>query len=337
MTASRKIARMDFLGRVGWAQSEIVPLRPDASFRRYYRLRQSVRRAMLMDAPPDHEDVRPFMALTAHLQRIQVRCPAIYHADPVAGFLLLEDLGDDTLTRLLEAGEDSSKLYREAISLLAHIHNHPQAAGINLPDYDLEQVMQEILLFTDWYLPAASGRPTCRTLRNRFMKAWHVVYDTLPPIATTLVLRDFHVDNLMRAQTELAVLDHQDALLGSPAYDLASLLEDARRDIPPDLRKTMQEEYMALRPGLDREVFQQHLSAWSAQRHAKVAGIFARLFIRDRKPRYLRHIPRVLRLLASSLESGTMEPVADWFEQIAISGLYNLHDHTPVSGNQPPA
>lgn len=334
MASTRETARKDFLDRAGWAQSEVLPLRPDASFRRYYRLKQAGKRAILMDAPPGYEDVRPFISLTAHLQGLQVRCPAIDCSDPVSGFLLLEDLGDDTLTSLLEKGEDDAKLYREAISLLARIHNHPQATGISLPDYDFEHAIEEALLFTDWYLPAVSGRPACTALRNRYIEAWRAVYDMLPPMASTLVLRDYHVDNLMRTQTELAVLDYQDALLGSPAYDLASLLEDARRDIPTALRETMQEEYMALRPGLDREAFRQHLLVWGTQRHAKVAGIFTRLFVRDRKPRYLQHVPRVLRLLSSSLESRAMEPVAHWFQQAAVSGVFDIHDRAPVPDNQ---
>lgn len=307
-----------FMADCGWSGAAVTSLVPDASFRRYHRLDHDGRRAMIMDAPPGKEDLTAFISMTSHLHRLEVRCPTIYRSDLSTGFALIEDLGDLTFTRLLEQGNDETPFYSRAIRLLAALHNHPDARRINLGHYDFDQFIQEALLFTDWYLPAITERRTDRHLREEYIEAWRLVHQGLPPEEETLVLRDYHVDNLMQADDDCAVLDYQDALIGSPAYDVVSLLEDARRDVSRDLSRQMTGLYLSLREGTDADAFLHHCTVWGAQRHAKVAGIFTRLWVRDGKPVYLKHIPRVLDYLERSMANDVLKPVRDWFHALQI-------------------
>ncbi|MXZ81558.1 MAG: phosphotransferase [Gammaproteobacteria bacterium] len=318
MDDSRTAAMNRFIADCGWSGAAVTSLVPDASFRRYHRLDHDGRQAMLMDAPPGKEDLTAFVLMTSHLHKLGVRCPTIYRSDLSTGFALIEDLGDLTFTRLLEQGNDETFLYSRAIRLLAALHNHPDARRINLGHYDFDQFIQEALLFTDWYLPAITQRRTGRRLREDYIEAWRLIHQGLSPGEETLVLRDYHVDNLMQADDDCAVLDYQDALIGPPVYDVVSLLEDARRDVSRDLGREMTELYLSLREGVDPDAFLHHCTVWGAQRHAKVAGIFTRLWIRDGKPVYLKHIPRVLGYLERSMANDVLKPVRDWFHALRI-------------------
>jgi aminoglycoside/choline kinase family phosphotransferase len=307
-----------FLAASGWGGAEVRPLAGDASFRRYYRVRRGAAGAVLMDAPPEKEDVRPFMRIGQHLARLGLSAPQMLAADVPAGLLLLEDFGDDTYTRLLDRGADAAELYGLAVDVLSFLHRLPHAVPAALPPYDIGRLLEEALLFTDWYLPAVTGAPTLPAVRDAYIAAWRCVLPLALASAPTLVLRDFHVDNLMRVAgrgglAACGLLDFQDAVAGPPAYDLMSLLEDARRDVAPPLKAAMLDRYLRNAPGRDHAAFAQAFTVLAAQRHCKVIGIFTRLLRRDGKPIYLRHIPRVWRLLEEALAAPTLVPVADWF------------------------
>lgn len=319
-----------FLGRSGWSRRDLRPLAGDASFRSYGRLVANGRRAVLMDAPPPKEDVRPFVRVAGHLAKLGLSAPAILAADEEAGILLLEDLGDDTFSRLLAAGSDERALYTLAIDVLAYLHRLPtdRVLPVGLPRYDAGRLLDEALLFVDWYLPdrlgTAAGVPAA--VRSSFIEAWTAV---LPPVLSapvTLVLRDYHVDNLMHlsARQGLAacgLLDFQDAVAGPAAYDVMSLLEDARRDVPDELAASLLDRYAAAVPVSEPRAFDEIFAILAAQRHCKVIGIFTRLHRRDGKPGYLPHIPRVWRLLERALRHPSLGPVADWFETHAPARL----------------
>lgn len=328
----RSRAQQAFLATHGWARARLTPLAQDASARRYWRLSgdgaggAGKRRAVLMDAPPPGR-VDSFITVTRHLQRLGARVPAIVAADRARGFLLLEDLGDRTFARLLAEGFDEFALYRLAVDALTAIRRHPRATAIDLPEYDLQRALAEANLLLDWYLPSRLQRPVTAPARAEFARIIEELLADLPPLPPTLVLRDFHIDNLMlcgdgdgdagdgdgdAAAGECALLDYQDALIGSPAYDLASLLEDARRDISPALARAMNDRYLAQNPDLDPAALRRHAAFWSAQRHCKVAGIFTRLHLRDGKNAYLRHLPRVLNLLRHRLRDTHLSPLRDW-------------------------
>ena len=311
-----------FLEANGWHWADSRLLADDASFRSYRRLENGARRAVLMDAPPTHEDVRPFLRIARHLRGLGLGAPDILAEDIEAGLLLLEDLGDDTFTRLLNNGAAEEPLYALAVDVLVHLHRLPAARAVPaaLPAYDDARLVEEALLLTDWYMPATLGDAPAQAVRTAYIEAWREV---LPPAGAqprTLVLRDFHVDNLMRLRgregiAACGLLDFQDAVAGPAAYDLMSLLEDARRDISGALKTTMLARYREGVPGLDWPAFETALAILAAQRHAKVIGIFTRLCRRDGKPGYLVHIPRVWRLLEAALGHPALAPVAAWFEQ----------------------
>jgi aminoglycoside/choline kinase family phosphotransferase len=317
---ARSRARTAFLAGAGWGEAAIEALPADASFRRYFRLSRAGDSRLLMDAPPAHENVRPYLRVAEHLLALGLSAPRVDHRDLAEGFLLIEDFGDDTFTRLLAAGAEERPLYEAAVEVLIALHQAPGAAAIELPRYDAGPLLEEAALLTDWYLPAKRGRPCPAATRVAYLEAWRAVFDALPPAQTSLVLRDFHVDNLMRlagreGAAACGLLDFQDALIGPCAYDLMSLLEDARRDIAPSLAEAMLARYFAAFPALDRDGFMAWYGVLAAQRHAKVAGIFVRLKQRDGKAVYLQHIPRVVRLLAGHLEEPPLAALRHWMDR----------------------
>jgi N-acetylmuramate 1-kinase len=330
MAAGDRAAAMgNFLVAAGWSGVIRTPLAGDASFRRYYRLAGDGKRAVLMDAPPPVEDVRPYVAVAAALRGLGLSAPQIYAEDPDRGFLLIEDFGDDRYTSLLAggaaAGADETALYALAVDTLVALHRAVAAQGLpKLPPYDAARLLDEAALLVDWYMPSVLDTPPPQTLRDDYLARWREILPSaaLPPgpLATTLVLRDYHVDNLMLLPNRPGVgrcglLDFQDALLGPASYDLVSLLEDARRDVSAALRATMTERYLAAFPGLDRGTFARSGAILAAQRNCKILGIFTRLWRRDGKPAYLPHIARVWRLLDDEMRrEPALAPIADWLD-----------------------
>jgi aminoglycoside/choline kinase family phosphotransferase len=310
-----------FLQRSGWSPRHLQPLAGDASFRRYSRLVANGRRAVLMDAAPPAESVAPFMRIARHLIGLGLSAPAILSADEDAGVLLLEDFGDQTFSNLLATGSNEYALYALAIDVLAYLHRLPADVALppHLPRYDAQRLLDEAFLFVDWYMPHHLGAAVPSGTRAAFVDAWMAV---LPPVLAapvTLVLRDFHVDNLMylpgrEGLSACGLLDFQDAVAGPAAYDLLSLLEDARRDVSDELAASMTERYWNAADVADRAHFREVFTILAAQRHCKVIGIFTRLYRRDGKRAYLAHIPRVWRMLERTLESRGLAPLADWFK-----------------------
>ncbi len=311
----------DFLAGHGWGQARRGPLAGDASFRRYERLSDGGRSVVLMDAPPPQEDVRPFIRIAEHLLDLGYSAPKILAADEAAGLLLLEDLGDATFSRLLARGEDEEDLYWLAVDMLIDLHGQGDAAiPTGLAPYDDERLMTEVLLLADWYLPAVLGHPLPEARRNEYMALWRDLFPTAHEVPETLVLRDFHVDNLMRLErpgiAACGLLDFQDAVAGPITYDLMSLLEDARRDIDPALIAGLKRRYLDAFPDLTPARFEASWAVLAAQRHAKVIGIFTRLYKRDGKPGYLVHLPRVWRLFEAALQGGQMAPLRQWLDEV---------------------
>ncbi len=268
-----------------------------------------------MDAPPPMENAGAFVTVTRHLQSLGGRVPEIYAVDDEEGFVLLEDLGDHTFTRLLLEGSDETMLYRQAIDALCQIHHHKNATCIALPAYDTRLALAEASLLLNWYIPARRNRPIETTARDQFQRIWIQMLGALKPLEPTLVLRDFHVDNLMLIDGNCALLDYQDAVIGSPAYDLISLIEDARRDLSTTLAATIFEWYLEQNHHIDQHQLHQHCIVWGAQRHCKVAGIFVRLWLRDGKDVYLQHLSRVLALLKRNLNEPVLLPLQHWLHE----------------------
>jgi len=313
-----------FLDAQGWGDAERSNLADDASFRRYERLNRTDRPMVLMDAPPPQEDVRPFTAIARHLTALGYSAPKIEAEDAEAGLLLLEDLGDNTYTRALNAGTNPEKLYGAAIDLLADLRRHPPPA--DLAPYDEAACLAEADLLIDWFLPAVTGQETEELVREAYHAAWRAVLDKADLGPPVLVLRDYHADNLMwlpnrKDCARVGLLDFQDALAGSPAYDLVSLLEDIRRDVEPTLAEAMIVRYLAAAPDLDARRFRDAYAVLGGQRNAKIVGIFTRLWRRDGKAGYLDLIPRGWRLLEHDLAQPALAPVRAWFDEHVPSHL----------------
>jgi hypothetical protein len=312
-----------FLEASGWGRAAPAALAADASFRRYYRLRRGRDSVILMDAPPPQEDVRPFVTVAAMLRRLGLSAPEVLAEDRANGFLLIEDFGDDTYTRLLERGADEPALYALAVDTLAALQHAVAAGGAapSLPDYDTTRLLDEAALLVDWYLPAVLGAPIAASLRAEYLALWRAALaQAIGSGAPTLVLRDFHVDNLMllpdrRGVRRCGLIDFQDAVCGPPGYDLVSLIEDARRDVPPELRRAMTERYLAAFPVLDRLAFARSAAILAAQRNCKILGVFTRLWKRDGKPGYLAHVPRLWRLLEAELREPALAGIARWLDR----------------------
>ena len=304
-----------FLASCGWEGARIEPLAGDASFRRYFRiLHGDGRRAVLMDAPPPHEDPRPFVAVAEWLSSIGLAAPDILARDLDQGLLLLADLGSDRLReRLDEEGDREAELYAIATDVLIHLHQHQPMPG--LPVHGLDQWLDELALFTDWYCPALDLDVDAQGYRDAWRQVLApVAADGLGPVT---VLRDYHAENVMLIEgrqgvSHFGLLDFQDALSGHPAYDLASVLEDARRDVSPAIERDMLDRYIAATG--NKAAFETAYWALAAQRNTRILGVFVRLWKRDDKPGYRKFQPRMWGLLERDLAHPALVPVKSWFD-----------------------
>ena len=305
----------DFLSANGWGGAAILPLAGDASFRRYFRVVHGDRVAVLMDAPPPHEDPRPFVAVAEWLGSIGLSAPEIVARDIDGGLLLLSDLGNDRLREALDAAPERERdMYEVATDVLVHLHRRPAMNG--LPPHGLEQWLEELMLFPDWYCPALGLDVDVAGYRRAWEEALApVAEDGLGPVT---VLRDYHAENVMliadrEGVAHFGLLDFQDALAGHPAYDLCSVLEDARRDVSPEIERAMIDRYVAA-TGAPAS-FERAYWALAAQRNTRILGVFTRLWKRDNKPHYRNFQPRMWGLLERDLEQPHMAGVRDWFDR----------------------
>jgi aminoglycoside/choline kinase family phosphotransferase len=303
----------EFLASCGWQGAQILPLAGDASFRRYFRVVDEDRSAVLMDAPPPHEDPRPFIAVAEWLVARGLSAPEILARDVDKGLLLLGDFGDWRLREWLDDNPAAERdLYERATDVLVHLHGHPPMEG--LPVHGLEQWLTELELFTDWYCPAVGADVDIDAYRAAWTEVLTpVAEDGLSPVT---VLRDYHAENIMlvgerEGVAHFGLLDFQDALAGHPAYDLASVLEDARRDVPREIERAMIDRYV--RATGHGEAFERAYWTLAAQRNTRILGVFTRLWKRDNKPHYRRFQPRMWGLLERDLAQPHLKPVRDWF------------------------
>jgi len=313
---ARRRLRQDFARRCGLAAWQECLLAGDASFRKYWRWSDGDRSLVVMDAPPPQENVRPFVRIARHLSALGLSAPALHAEDAEHGFLLLEDFGDDTYARALaDRAGIGIALFARAADVLAHLH----AAGDRalLPDLPLflgERMAEIAAALVDWHLPLAMGRQPSAKERADYVAALRAVLVRLDPLPRTLVLRDYHAENLMwlAQRSGLAacgLLDFQDAETGVAAFDLVSLVEDARRDIPDELRVHTLRHYRAQLTPAERDGFDVSLAVCSAMRHSRVIGIFSRLKLRDGKSQYLQHLPRIWRLFDRALAHSELTPL----------------------------
>ena len=311
-------APREFLASTDWAHAACEPLSGDASARRYYRLRKTGQTAVLMDASKLLDCVAPFIRIDEHLANLGFSAPAILARDEACGFLLIEDFGDDTFTRLLLDARETERLYALATDVLVTLHQQTRAIPAGLRAYDPAQMLADIELFLEWFTPGISDEG-----KAGYRRAWQAVLPLAHQVPASLLLRDYHVANLMLLPERSGVrraglLDFQDAYQGPVTYDLMSLLEDARRDVPDALREQMLARYLAHFPNLDHHSFATSFAILAALRHTRVLAIFERLSHRDEKHDYKRlHSPRVERLLRRALSHPMLADVNRWFDTYA--------------------
>jgi len=296
-----------------------------------------------MDASRDLDSVAPFIRIGEHLRRLGFSAPEMFSRDEAAGLLLLEDFGDATFARLLEKScgsrgseaqtkignksepprvgcYDLEQLFTLATDVLVALHQHPRAVPENLRPYSPEQMLADLELFLEWRAPGISG-----AAKEEFHAAWRAALPLAHRVPETLLLRDYHVANLMllpeRAGVRQAgLLDFQDAYRGPVTYDLVSLLQDARRDVPEDLQQKLLARYLGAFPALDLAAFETSLAILAAQRHTRVLGIFERLARHEGRLEYRRrHSPRVERLLRRALQHPILAGVKSWMERHVLT------------------
>ena len=242
--------------------------------------------------------------------------------DAGRGFLLLEDFGDDTYARVLAAGGDEGELYRRATDVLVEIYRAGERSLLpGLGAYAGDALIEAAMLLPEWYLPEATGKPTPAEETARYVAAWQECLAALPATAETLLLRDYHKDNLLWLPARSGVkacglLDFQDAQRGHPSYDLVSLIEDARRDVAPSVHAACLDRYIDQAGIADAAGFRTGFALMAAQRHARIIGLFVRLLRRDGKPDYLIHLPRVWRMFERALQHEAVAPLRAWVDRL---------------------
>jgi tRNA threonylcarbamoyl adenosine modification protein YjeE len=339
-------ALRQFLTETGYIEATRRRMTGDASIRSYARLLRDDDSFILMNSPkrPDGpaiydgksysaavhlaEDVKPFVAIANGLRSRGFSSPAIHHADIEAGLLITEDFGSAGFVEG-DPPEPIAERYEVATDLLVELHREPLPDTLplvphvdySIPIFDVDALLVEAGLMLEWYLPDRGVQPS-GDLRLEFAAMWRELLQKSSASATTWVLRDFHSPNLiwLSERTGIArvgIIDFQDAVLGPGAYDLVSLLQDARVDISEQFELTLFTRYIKSRrmadDNFDAADFASLYAIMSAQRNTRLLGTFARLNRRDGKPQYLRHQPRIWSYLNRSLAHPALSPVRDWY------------------------
>ncbi|HEY4076831.1 MAG TPA: phosphotransferase [Rhizomicrobium sp.] len=354
--SDRNAAMQEFLNASGWGDALVTPLPGDASTRRYARLAMGDRKAMLMDQPQGAEtptapsgaspeerhalgynavarlagaDCARFAAAAEWLRAHGLSAPQVHAADCVNGFVILEDLGDALFADVLASGGNEKALYEAAVEVLAKIHAHdaPPRLSADKPlfEYDHTALIAETDLLTQWFLPLALGRAATDAEINEHRRLWQTALAGIGESRRVFVHRDYHAQNLLwlperDGVARVGLIDFQDAVAGSAAYDLISLVEDARRDVSPELAEAATVHYLAAMKAqgtsVDEARFRHEMAVMAAQRNAKIVGIFARLYKRDGKPRYLDYLPRVWGYLDRDLAHPALGELRAWYDHV---------------------
>ena len=344
LTLALGVARL--LERSGWSDASRQFLQGDASIRAYERLTKPTgETAILMISPPRPDgpilrfgkpyaaiaklspDIRAFIAMAAGLRDLGYSAPALIDYSVGEGLALIEDFGSTTIA---QSGVPDGARYAPAIALLADLHGRDLPPSLSageepyeLPVYDIEAMLVEVELVLDWYAPAIARVTPPSGARMQFLAIWRELLGPILAELTTWTLRDYHSPNLhwlaeRQGLKRIGLIDFQDAVIGPPAYDVVSLLQDARVDVPEEMEMTLLIRYVRARlkddGKFDTAGFTQLYATLAVQRATKILGIFARLDRRDGKPQYLRHMPRLWRYLQRSLAHPSLALLKDWYD-----------------------
>lgn len=351
--SDREQQRLDFLKAAGLADAARAPLPGDASTRRYERLTTaSGVNLMLMDQPAAAESppadpswsperrkaegwnavarlsagrIEAFAAVAAHLESLGLSAPEMVAVDAAAGLAVLEDFGDDLFARVIESGAPEEPLYLAAVEALATLHDTPAPSVLTgaagdwpLLAYDETALQGGADLFVEWMPKLDASLVFDDAAVEEWRAAWAPVTARGAAGATVMAHRDYHAENLIHlpgrsGAASVGLIDFQDAVRAHPSWDLHSLLQDARRDVPAAVERRALDHYFALRPLMDRQAFMRDYAGLAALNEARILGVFARLIVRDGKPRYRAFMPRIWAHLNTNLKAPGLEPVARWF------------------------
>ena len=320
---SRETDLQDFLVKNGWGNAERISLLADASLRTYDRLKMGNKTAILMNSPLS-ERPDQFVLIDELLRKAGVHAPKILARDLKSGFLILEDFGNDTFTNLLKKGVSEFDLYKQGIDALIQIQEGVSLPEDGIPVYSFERMINGVMMLPNWFGKALPDGLS-EQAKGEFKEIWQDLIQKLEGLPQTLVLLDYHADNLMITPAgDCGILDFQDACIGPVGYDLMSLLEDERRDVSPDVREKLIEYYFNKRPKMNTPTIRETLSIVAMQRHTRVIGIFVRLFLRDKKEKYLKMIPFVWELTERHLNEPIFQAYKNWINRYIPEKIRHL-------------
>jgi len=301
----------EFLNQHGWSVAH--PIAGDASARRYFRVAKNNQSAILMDNAGTDEGLADFIRIGGWLNDIGLKAPEIYEADESGGYLLLEDFGDVSFKQAMERGEDTKELYALAAEILEHLK--AQDCPLELPDYYSHHIHDDRRFVIDWYVPALRGEDAPGGMVEDYLCVWDEIERSLPPCPQGFVHGDYHVENMLwlpgeEGMKRCGIIDFQGAMSGPVAYDMVNLLEDARVDVPGDIKAEILEGQDAL------------VQSWTrilgTQFHCRVIGLFIKLAVEDGKTQYLQYLPRMVAYIHEGLEDPLLAPLKRWFKEQGI-------------------
>ena len=323
--------RAEFLKQSGWSGVTESPVGEDWSQRKFFRIEKNGRTAIVMHAVPDHDPratpghkLHDFIKISACLRKIGLSVPEVYAHDLQRGLLLVEDFGHQDFSSLIVQGTDREyDAYLLATKTLAHIYSKTEDVSIELPDYYAGHVHKGRQRVVDWYMPSVLQRKNQDGFVEDYLSVWASIEDTLPRVKRRLLHGDFHPSNLMwlperNGVQQTGLIDFQGAMIGPAPYDLVNLLDDARREVPDDIRQECLSVFVGAMAKEDKEAFLEWYPVLSAQFHCRVIGQALRLAIRDQKTRLLDIIPILRRHLVRDLSAPVLKPMKDWFSAQGI-------------------
>lgn len=339
---ARVALRDDFLTRTGWDKAHISAVGEDSAFRRYFRLKASDgRTAILMEAVPDGSayvtpghNMKDFIRISTYLRGLGLSAPEIFESDLEEGYLLLDDFGSTSFKIALDNGTNREELYALATDVLKFLRENAKAGDIVLPEYYASHVHTGRRRLVDWFMPAQRGMLNADGLVEEYLGVWDAIEKSLPPVPQGFLHIDYHFENLMwmparSGYDRCGILDFQGAMTGPVPYDLANLLEDARVDVPADLRDAMLDRFCAGMKPDEEQNFRNWYRVLATQFHCRVLGQFIRLAVRDGKPRYMQYLPRVAGYIAAGLKDPVLAPLKNWLDAQGVT-FENLPAYEPA-------
>ena len=310
------------LKKSGIYDYKLKPIKSDASFREYFRIdiKRKKEKLLLVNSPNKTENNKGYLKVTNILEKMNLSVPKIINYDLNKGIFLIEAFGLNTYKKSLEQGESEYKLYNLATDVLIHINKNSKKIKKKLPKYNNKKLIDEVLLFLKWYWPFIYKKNPGKKITQEFINIWKKLLSKNLNTEQVIVHRDFHIDNLFflkkrKGLKSCGLIDFQDAVLGPSSYDLLSLLEDARRDVDDKIIYKMYNKFVKELSQKQKKIFKKEYETLAINRHLKVIGIFTRLFLRDKKEIYLKHIPRVWKLIELNLNSSFLNELNEWINK----------------------